>query len=106
MSGMAGSLRLLRDHRGFLGLLLCLYFAQGLPSGLIAHALPALLRDAGVSLSVIGLTGLIAAPWMLKFLWAPFVDRYGSRRRSSFWTSYTATGISVNWSTTWPASCQ
>jgi len=81
MSGMAGSLRLLRDHRGFLGLLLCLYFAQGLPSGLIAHALPALLRDAGVSLSVIGLTGLIAAPWMLKFLWAPFVDRYGSRRR-------------------------
>ncbi|MCU0809026.1 MAG: MFS transporter, partial [Candidatus Contendobacter sp.] len=74
-------MRLLRDHRGFLGLLLCLYFAQGLPSGLIAHALPALLRDAGVSLSVIGLTGLIAAPWMLKFLWAPFVDRYGSRRR-------------------------
>lgn len=81
MSRTGDSLRLLRDNRAFLGLLLCLYFAQGLPSGLIAHALPALLRDAGVSLSVIGLTGLAAAPWALKFLWAPLVDRYGGRRR-------------------------
>jgi len=32
-------------------LLAALYFAQGLPSGLIAKALPALLRDKDVSLS-------------------------------------------------------
>jgi MFS family permease len=63
------------------GLLSVLYFAQGLPSGLIAKALPPLLREYGVSLSVIGFTSALALPWALKFLWAPFVDRYGSRRQ-------------------------
>ena len=58
-----------------------LYFAQGLPSGLIAKALPALLREQGVSLSVIGFTSALALPWALKFAWAPFIDRYGSRKR-------------------------
>jgi len=52
-----------------------LYFAQGLPSGFLAHALPALLREYGVSLEYIGLLKLLALPWFLKFLWAPFVDR-------------------------------
>lgn len=64
-----------------LGLLVLLYFAQGLPSGLLGKALPSLLREQGVSLSAIGFTGLLAAPWALKFLWAPFVDRWGTRRR-------------------------
>ena len=63
-----------------LGLLGLLYFAQGLPSGLLAKALPPLLREQGASLPVIGLTGLLAAPWALKFLWAPLVERTGTRR--------------------------
>ncbi|HEX4872831.1 MAG TPA: MFS transporter [Nevskiaceae bacterium] len=63
-----------------LGLLGLLYFAQGLPSGLLAKALPPLLREQGVSLSAIGLTGLLAAPWAMKFLWAPLVERTGTRR--------------------------
>ena len=63
------------------GMLSVLYFAQGLPSGLIAKALPPLLREQGVSLSVIGFTSALALPWALKFAWAPFVDRYGSRKR-------------------------
>ena len=62
-------------------MLSALYFAQGLPSGLIAKALPALLREQGVSLSVIGFTSALALPWALKFAWAPFIDRYGSRKR-------------------------
>jgi len=62
-------------------MLSALYFAQGLPSGLIAKALPALLREQGVSLSVIGFTSGLALPWALKFAWAPFIDRYGSRKR-------------------------
>ncbi len=52
-----------------------LYFSQGLPSGFLAHALPTLLREYGVSLEYIGLLKLLALPWFLKFLWAPFVDR-------------------------------
>ena len=63
------------------GLLSLLYFAQGLPSGLMAKALPALLREQGVSLSIIGFTSFLALPWALKFAWAPFIDRYGTRKR-------------------------
>ncbi len=61
-------------------LLASLYCAQGLPSGLLAHALPALMRQQGVSLEVIGLLKLLALPWVLKVLWAPWVDRLASAR--------------------------
>ena len=64
-----------------LGLLAMLYFAQGLPSGLLGKALPPLLREQGVSLSAIGFTAMLALPWTLKFLWAPFLDRLWTRRR-------------------------
>lgn len=57
-----------------------LYLCQGLPSGFFAVALPFLLRRAGTSLEAIGWSGLLALPWTLKFLWAPAVDRWGSRR--------------------------
>lgn len=56
-------------------LLSSLYFSQGLPSGFLAHALPALLREYGVAVEYIGALKLLALPWFLKFLWAPFVDR-------------------------------
>ena len=61
-----------------LAVLLTLYFAQGLPSGFITQALPAILRSYDVSLEMIGWSGLLLAPWALKFLWAPVVDRYFS----------------------------
>lgn len=57
-------------------MLASLYCAQGLPSGLVAHALPALLRQQGVDLALIGLLKLLALPWLLKALWAPWVDRW------------------------------
>ena len=60
--------------------LLALYFAQGLPFGFQASALPLLLRERGVSLEAIGFASLLAAPWLGKALWAPLVDRFGSRR--------------------------
>jgi MFS family permease len=57
--------------------LFALYFSQGLPSGVLAHALPAIMREEGVSLEYIGLIKLLALPWALKFIWAPYVDRMG-----------------------------
>jgi MFS family permease len=39
------------------------------------------LRDAGLSLKAISATSLLFLPWALKFLWAPFVDGYGTRRQ-------------------------
>lgn len=61
-------------------LLASLYCAQGLPSGLIAHSLPVLLRQSGVDLALIGLLKLLALPWLFKALWAPWVDRIASPR--------------------------
>lgn len=58
-----------------------LYLSQGLPSGLLAHALPALLADADADVRLIGLLKLLALPWFFKFLWAPWVDARGSRRQ-------------------------
>jgi len=58
------------------GLLAALYFVQGLPFGFQATVLPIYLRVNGVSLTGIVLLGMLAAPWLLKALWAPLVDRY------------------------------
>jgi MFS family permease len=66
--------------RSTLILLASLYCAQGLPSGLLAHSLPVLLRQHGVDLALIGLLKLLALPWLLKVLWAPWVDRLASPR--------------------------
>ncbi|MDC3954190.1 MFS transporter [Polyangium jinanense] len=63
-----------------LGLLSSLYFSQGLPYGFFQDALPAILKTMGLSLPAIGLTYLLAAPWALKFLWSPYLDRRGAGR--------------------------
>ena len=75
-------------HRGVVArftLLGALYFAQGLPFGFFVQALPVLMRQQGVSLTVISFTTLLTLPWALKFMWAPVVDtkwwpRLGRRR--------------------------
>lgn len=61
-------------------LLSCLYIAQGLPFGFFTQALPVLMRKMNFSLADIGLTSMLALPWAAKFLWASWVDRYGSER--------------------------
>jgi PAT family beta-lactamase induction signal transducer AmpG len=57
-----------------------LYFAEGLPFGLVLDTLPLYLRLHGVSLAAIGFASLLRLPWTLKVLWAPLVDRLGARR--------------------------
>lgn len=64
-----------------IGLLTSLYLAQGLPYGFFTQALPVLLREAGLSLTMISATSLLFLPWALKFLWAPVVDQVGTRRQ-------------------------
>lgn len=68
-----------RVHR--ISLLTALYLAQGLPYGFFTLALPALLRDAGYSLKAISATSLVYLPWVLKFLWAPYLDHVGTRKQ-------------------------
>lgn len=59
-------------------LLALLYVAQALPLGFFVIAMPAIMRSRGASLEQVGLLGALALPFLLKFLWAPLVDRYGS----------------------------
>lgn len=51
-------------------------FACGLPLLLTITLLQAWMKDEGIDLTVIGLMGLVGLPYTLKFLWAPFVDRF------------------------------
>ena len=54
--------------------------ASGFPYGLITETLPVYLRSEGASLVQVGLTATVTLPWTIKFLWAPLVDRVGTRR--------------------------
>ncbi|MBW1759628.1 MAG: AmpG family muropeptide MFS transporter, partial [Deltaproteobacteria bacterium] len=51
-------------------------FACGLPLLLTITVLQAWMKDEGVDLTVIGMTALVGLPYTLKFLWAPFLDRF------------------------------
>ena len=55
--------------------MLALGFAAGLPNLLIFDTLSAWLREAGLSLEVIGFFALATLSYSLKFIWAPLVDR-------------------------------
>jgi PAT family beta-lactamase induction signal transducer AmpG len=58
-----------------------LAFASGFPFGLVNEALPVYLRTHGAGLVEVGLVQAATFPWTFKFLWAPLVDRYGTRAR-------------------------
>ena len=51
-------------------------FSCGLPLLLTISVLQAWMKEAGIDLTVIGLMALVGLPYTLKFLWAPFLDRY------------------------------
>ena len=61
--------------------LAALSFASGVPFGLFNDLMPVLFRARGASLAEIGFLSTLSLPWALKFLWAPAVDRLGTRRR-------------------------
>jgi len=72
-----------------------LYLAQAIPSYLIAAALPPIMREAGVSRSAIGYLSLLFLPLVLKFLWAPMVDRIRpvARAHRASWVILTQIGV-------------
>ncbi|WP_170154608.1 MFS transporter [Mangrovibacterium diazotrophicum] len=54
-----------------------LYFAQGIPQGLLMYSLPAWFAMNGISPGAIsGFIAVIALPWSLKIIAAPFTDRF------------------------------
>jgi len=51
-------------------------FACGLPLLLTISVLQAWMKEEGVDLTIIGMMALVGIPYTLKFLWAPFLDRF------------------------------
>jgi PAT family beta-lactamase induction signal transducer AmpG len=98
--------------RGWIALAL-LGFSSGLPLALTDSTLKAWLREAGLDLKTIGFFALVGLPYNLKFLWAPFLDRYSlpffGRRRgwmlvaqlllacTLFWMSFGDPGGDLAW---------
>lgn len=57
------------------------YFTEGFPYAIIRSVSSVFFRSMKVSLESIGLVSLFGLPWTLKFLWGPWVDEYGTKRR-------------------------
>jgi PAT family beta-lactamase induction signal transducer AmpG len=51
-------------------------FSCGLPLLLTITVLQAWMKEEGVDLAVIGMMALVGLPYTVKFLWAPFFDRF------------------------------
>lgn len=51
-------------------------FSCGLPLLLTSTVLQAWMKEKGIDLTLIGLMALVGLPYTLKFLWAPFLDRF------------------------------
>jgi predicted MFS family arabinose efflux permease len=70
--------------------LLSLYMAQSIPMSFFSTVVPVIMRQQNYSLESIGLIQLIKLPWIIKFLWAPMVDRKAGStqgyRRWIFWS--------------------
>ncbi|PIE69789.1 MAG: hypothetical protein CSA21_00575 [Deltaproteobacteria bacterium] len=71
-----------------------LFTAKSIPSSFFLMGLPIILRLQGHSLSSIGLFQLASIPYLLKFLWAPALDRT-SYRKNHFKSWVLATGIGL-----------
>lgn len=57
-----------------------LYTSQTLGLAFVTTSVPVILRQSGAGLDKISLIFVLGFCWSLKFLWAPFIDRYGSRK--------------------------
>jgi len=76
-----------------------MYFAQGIPAGLLGITIPAWLASEGVSAGDIGsYLAVIVLPWAFKLVSGPFMDRYQflpmGRRRS--WVIAAQFGLSLS----------
>ncbi|EHT4280525.1 RhtX/FptX family siderophore transporter, partial [Escherichia coli] len=57
-----------------------LYLAQGIPMGIAMDALPTFLRHDGGELKALAFSPLVGLPWVVKFLWASFIDNHWGKR--------------------------
>lgn len=89
----------MQDRRNF-GLLVLLYFLQGVPMGLATGSVPFLLKPH-MSYSALGVFSLASYPYSLKLLWSPIVDAVWSpkvgRRKSWIMPIQMLSGFGMIW---------
>jgi MFS family permease len=87
----------MNDKRLVLRVFLPLYASQFLGIGFLFTALMAISRDRGQDLEDIGVIFLLGMVWTLKFIWAPLVDRFGSRKRGHYrsWIMITQPAVAL-----------
>ncbi len=56
------------------------YVIEGYPMGVFQNLLPLYFRRHDVSLTAIGLLSVLGFAWIVKPLWSPLVERFGSRQ--------------------------
>ncbi|KAK3393102.1 acetyl-coenzyme A transporter 1 [Podospora didyma] len=88
-----------QDQKNF-GLLVLLYFLQGVPMGLATGSVPFLLKNH-MSYGEIGIFSLASYPYSLKLLWSPIVDALWSpkvgRRKSWILPIQLLSGVGMLW---------
>lgn len=79
--------------------ILVLGAASGFPNQITESVLQAWMKDAGATNTTIGILSYVALPYLLKFLWAPLVDRYplplAGRRRGWILVMQIALAITI-----------
>ena len=90
----------MQDRRNF-GLLVLLYFLQGVPMGLATGSVPFILKVDNLSYSALGIFSLASYPYSLKLLWSPIVDACWSpklgRRKSWIMPVQMLSGFGMIW---------
>lgn len=56
------------------------YFTEGLPYMVVRFLSSVFFTDIGVRETYLGFLNFLGIPWNLKFLWAPFLDLFGTKR--------------------------
>lgn len=69
------------------------YFAEGFPYSIVRQVSSVFFKDNGAGLQAIGLTSLYGLPWNLKFLWAPFIDEFSTKRSWLLLTEICLVGV-------------
>ena len=79
--------------------ILVLSASSGFPNQITESALQAWLKDGGATNTTIGVMSYVALPYLLKFLWAPLVDRFPlpflGRRRGWIFAMQVALAVSI-----------
>lgn len=65
-------------------LFISLYTTQSLGLGFIMLSLVGIMREQGADLADLSVIYLLGIPWILKFLWAPIIDRFGSKKMGHY----------------------